>query len=91
MARQTDWRHFVAQVEQKAEEAMASAPSSEALTMPAYNVVNLPWAAKHQNKFVLVLDNPQGQARSVSVSNGTWHWISEVDGSDLGAGNADPS
>lgn len=65
--------------------------ADKALTIPAYNVSRLPWAADYQNKFVLVLDNPQGQARSVSAPSGSWHWISEVDGSDLGEGNADSS
>ncbi len=68
----------------------SSDAASAALSVPAYNVAGLPWAADYPNSIVIVKDNPQGQARSVPIADG-WHWLSEVDGTDLGAGNAGPS
>ena len=59
----------------------------KALPIPSYPVAQLPWAADTPNSMVNVTDNPQGLARSITVGN-EWHWSSEVDGSDLGKGNA---
>lgn len=58
-----------------------------ALPVPSYVVAKLPWAADTPNALVNITDNPQGLARSISVGS-EWHWSSEVDGSDLGQGNA---
>lgn len=67
--------------------ADAPPPAIEAVAIPDYPIADLPWAASNQNSLVIVTDDPQGIARSVPVGS-EWHWLAEVDGSDLGAGNA---
>ncbi len=57
------------------------------LPLASYPVSGLPWAANYPRCLVNILDTPQGLARSVDMGGGVWHWSSEVDGSDLGAGN----
>lgn len=72
--------------------SIAAMPATAAaLSVPAYNIGNLPWAANFPSAIINILDDPQGLARSVDLGSGVWHWTSEVDGSDLGAGNAPSS
>lgn len=59
-----------------------------AVRFPSYPIANLPSAADNPKSMVIVEDNPQGLARSAPMGPGVWHWLSEVDGSDLGPGNA---